>query len=108
MKYKVEYSPVASRDLDRIWNEVFEASRDFDITTRYIDDLLNKIEEKADYPMSGAPLYYDDLFTGYYYVVFKAYLALYRIEEDRLLVDRVLFGASDYKRFLHFSENSQD
>lgn len=101
MKYQVEYSQVAIRDLDRIWDEVFEASRDYDITQTYLDDLMDKVEAKADYPKSGSPLYYEDLFTGYYFVVFKAYLAFYRIEGNRMLIDRVLFAASDYIRHLH-------
>lgn len=101
MKYQIEYSPIAVRDLDRVWNEVFEASRDYDITQKYMDDLLDRIETKADYPKSAAPLYYEDLFTGYYFVVFKAYLAFYRIEGNRMLIDRVLYAASDYIRHLH-------
>ncbi|WP_274941365.1 type II toxin-antitoxin system RelE/ParE family toxin [Chordicoccus furentiruminis] len=101
MKYQVEYSATAIRDLDRIWNEVFEASKDYDTTQKYLDDLMDKVEAKSDCPKSGTPLYYEDLFTGYYFVVFKAYMAFYRVEEDRMLVDRVLFAASDYMRCLH-------
>ena len=55
---------------------------------------------RSEYPLSGAPLYYDDRFTGYYYVVFKEYLAFYRLEGERILIDRVLFGRSDYIRIL--------
>lgn len=101
MKYRIEYSPIAIRDLERVWNEVFEASKDYDITQKYLDELMDKVEAKADHPKSGAPLYYQDLFTGYYFIVFKAYMAFYRIDGERMLVDRVLFGASDYMRFLH-------
>ena len=104
MKYQVEYSPIAIRDLDRVWNEVFAASKDYDITQKYLDDLMDKIEAKEDQPKSGAPLYYQDLFTGYYFIVFKAYLAFYRIDGDRVLVDRVLFAASDYMRYLHLGK----
>ena len=103
MKYNPEYSPLAMRDLDRVWHEVFGASQNYDICEKYINDLLDKIENKAKYPKSATPLYYEDLFTGYYYSRFKAYLALYRIEGNKLLVDRVLFAASDYRRILHLS-----
>ncbi len=103
MKYKVKYSKSAIRDLDRVWSEIFEASKNQNITIKYIDDLMNKIEEKADYPKSGSPLYYENGFTGYYYVVFKAYLAFYRIENNSILIDRVLLGKSDYMRILHLS-----
>ena len=101
MKYKVKYSKSAIRDLDRVWSEVFEASKNQNITIKYMDDLMNKIEAKADHPKSGSPLYYENGFTGYYYIVFKAYLAFYRIEKNSMLVDRVLLGKSDYMRILH-------
>ena len=101
MKYKIEYSRTAIRDLDRVWAEVLEASKDYEITERYIEELLDKVEAKADYPKAGSPLYYENSFTGYYFVVFKAYIAFYRLESDRMLIDRVLFGRSDYLRILH-------
>ena len=101
MKRLVSYSKAAIRDLDRVWAEVFEASKSYDITERYLDDLMDKIDAKADYPESGTPLYYENSFTGYYFVVFKAYMAFYRIEKDAVLVDRILFGRSDYMRHLH-------
>ena len=100
MSYQVEYSKAAIRDLDRVWAEVFEASKDAEITERYIEELLDKVEKKSDYPKSGAPLYYENTFTGYYFIVFKAYLAFYRLEKETMLVDRVLFGKSDYMRIL--------
>ena len=103
MKYKVKYSKSAIRDLDRVWSEIFEASKNQKITIKNLDDLMNKIEAKADYPKSGSPLYYENGFTGYYYVVFKAYIAFYRIENNSILVDRVLLGKSDYMRILRLS-----
>ena len=96
MSYRIEYSQAAIRDLDRVWNEVYEASKEADIATRYVDGLMDCVAEKRAFPKSGAPLYYENGFTGYYYVVFKAYMAFYRIVEERILVDRVVFGRSDY------------
>ena len=55
---------------------------------------------EASVPQGRYTLYYDDLFTGYYYVVFKAYIAFYRIDSGRVLVDRVLYGKSEYLRKL--------
>ena len=103
MTYKVKYSKVAIRDMDRMWAEVYEASKRPDTANRYIEDFLKKVGEKKDFPQSGTPLYYEDGFTGYYYVVFKAYIAFYRVEGDSMLVDRVLFGKSDYMRTLRFA-----
>ncbi|MBQ6550044.1 MAG: type II toxin-antitoxin system RelE/ParE family toxin [Lachnospiraceae bacterium] len=103
MRYKVEYAPSAIRDIERVRAEVFEASKSFSITEKYIDDLMDKIEAKADFPKSGVPLYYEDGFTGYYHVSFKSCLAFYRLEKDTMLVDRVLYGKSDYIRSLHLN-----
>ena len=107
MKRRIKYSKAAIRDLDRVWAEVFEASKNYDITERYIDDLIDKVEAKADYPESGTPLYYENIFTGYYYIIFKAYMAFYRTEKGVMLVDRILFGRSDYMRLLHIYPNEE-
>ena len=93
MSYRIEYSQA-------VWNEVYEASKEADIATRYVDGLMDCVAEKRAFPKSGAPLYYENGFTGYYYVVFKAYMAFYRIVEERILVDRVVFGRSDYMRII--------
>ena len=99
--HTVRYSKLAVQDLERVWNEVFEASQNDEITRNYIDALMDKIETKAEFPKSGAPLYYEDAFTGYYYVAFKKYIGFYRVESETIFVDRVLFAASDYLRILH-------
>ena len=101
MRYQVEYSKNAIQDLNRVWAEVLKASKDTEITDRYVEELLDKVEAKSDYPKSGSPLYYENTFTGYYYLVFKAYLVFYRLEKETILVDRVLFGGSDYMRILN-------
>ena len=100
MRYILQYSKRAVQDLDRVFAEVLEASQDWETALNYLDDLLEKVEKKADYPRSASPLYYEDLFTGYYFIVFKAYLVFYRLEKDRMLIDRVLYRRSDYMRTL--------
>lgn len=100
MIYKIEYSPIAIRDLDRVWAEVFEASQETDIAIRYVEELMDCVAAKREFPQSGAPLYYEGSFTGYYFVVFKAYMVFYRIREDNMLVDRIIFRRSDYMRKL--------
>lgn len=102
-RYKIEYSKTAIRDLDRVWSEVFEVSQNHDIAIKYIDDLMDTIESLTNRPKSGSPLYYENSFTGYYFVVFKSYMAFYRLEKDAMLVDRILYGKSDYIRCLRIA-----
>ena len=63
---RIEYSPVARRDLDRVWAEVFESSVSEETTTKF--------------------------------VTFKSYMVFYKVETDRMLVSRVVYGKSDYMR----------
>ena len=98
MKYS--YSPRAEQDLERVQDEVFEACRDVETTQRYLDGMMDRIEAKADYPRSGTPLYWFDRFTGYYYVVYKAYIAFYYPADDGIRIERILHGKSDYMRRL--------
>lgn len=101
---RIEYSPVARRDLDRVWAEVFEASASEETATKYIDDLMNQISAKQNFPKSGAPLYYEGLFTGFYFVTFKSYMAFYKVETDRMLVSRVVY-VEPFIRSLFGDEN---
>ena len=79
MSYIVKYSPLALKDMDAVWDEVFLTSQSYDVADRYVLDFADKIAEKKEYPQSGIPLLYRGLFTGFYSVNFKAYKAFYRV-----------------------------
>ncbi len=98
--YDISYSPEAIRDMDGIFDEALMVSWDLDITHRYLEDLQDKIEEMVGHPKTGTPLYYEELFTGYYSVRFKEYLAFYRLEGTVMYVDRVLQRKRDYLSIL--------
>ena len=101
--YEVKYSPLALADLDKVWDEVFEASKDYDVTDNYISELLDKMDEISKHPKTGELLIFDDVFTGIYYVTYKKYSAFYRIRPDYIEVGRVLYNRSDYiKRIIGF------
>ena len=104
IKYEIEYSPVAIKDLDDVFEDVLTASKDIEIAHKYLEELQDKVDSMVKRPKTGTPLYYDDLFTGYYSVRFKEYLAFYRLDETRILVDRILFRKRDYMRVL-FGKN---
>lgn len=101
MEYLVKYSRKAISDLKRIREEVFRACQDEDTTDRYLTELVTKINEKKTFPESGSPLMFMGIFTGYRFVIYKAYIAFYTIENNMVLVDRVLFGKSDYLSILN-------
>lgn len=100
MTYKIHYSPEAAKDMEEVWDGVWEASRDYDTSDRYVDDFMDEIAKKAKAPKTGIPLYYKGLFSGFYYVNFKAYKAFYRIDENHIEVVRILLSKMDYMRVL--------
>lgn len=82
--------------MDRVFLEVFQASLDRKIADDYVDGLLEKIDNKAYFPDSWIPLHLNDIHTRYRYVIYKAYVAFYYIEGEKMCVDRILFSKSDY------------
>lgn len=100
MTYGIQYSPLAQEDLDRVWDEVYEASSDFDIADKYISDLREAVRQKKKYPKTGTPLTFKGEFTGIYYVHFKEYNIFYVICEGYIRIARVLYARSDYMKSL--------
>lgn len=96
----IVYSEAAIRDLDRVWDEVFAASKSNETARRYISGLMDKVEQYKTFPSSAAPLNWGDMFTGYHFVVYKAYMVFFRIDGETIKVARVLFGKSDYLKIL--------
>ncbi len=94
------YSPEALGDLDRVWYEVWEASQDLMTTEQYIEDLRDAVRKKTTFPKSGSPLLWNGVFTGIYFVPFKAYLIFYRVNETALEIGRILPVKSDYIKTL--------
>ena len=98
----IVYSPQASLDLQQIMTDVYQVSGDADTACKYAENLVHAIEAREKFPKSGKPLYACSLFTGYYFVIFKAYLGFYRPTDSGLEVDRILPAKSDYIRTLFF------
>ena len=94
------YSPKALADLDQVWYEVWEASRDLITTEQYIADLRETVRKKVPFPRSGSPLLWNGEFTGICFIPFKAYMVFYRVSETALEVGRILPMKSDYMKTL--------
>lgn len=100
MSFSLRYTPEAVRDIDTVWENVFEASKDYDIANRYVEELLTAITAKKDFPFSGIPLDYRGLFTGFYSVNYKKYKAFYRVHDGYMEVIRIIMMQRDYMTIL--------
>jgi plasmid stabilization system protein ParE len=86
--------------MDAVWDGVYEASRNFDVADRYVSEFVDEIEAKKLFPLSGIPLQYRGLFTGYYSVNFKKYKAFYRVRDGYVEVARIIMTKSNYMKIL--------
>ena len=100
----IAYSPQAILDLQQIMMDVYQVSGDITTARKYAAELAHAIEAKESFPKSGKPLYAGSIFTGYYFVIFKAYLGFYHPTDSGLEVDRILPAKSDYLRTLFFAQ----
>ena len=100
MSYSVRYTPEAVRDMEAVWDGVYEASKNYHIADRYIEEFAEAIAAKKTFPLSGIPLEYRGLFTGFYSVNYKKYKAFYRVRDDYMEVVRIIMAKSDYMKIL--------
>ena len=102
MQSKIDYSPRVLKDLDEIWDYIEFELCNPSAAQNPVDGIMYKVEEIAYFPESGAKLVFENgLDSGYRYVVFKNYLAFYRVRSNNVVyVDRVIYGGRDYMRIL--------
>ena len=102
MQSKIDYSPRALKDLDEIWDYIEVELCNPSAAQNTVDGIMDKVEGIAAFPESGAKLVFENgLDSGYCYVVFKNYLAFYRLRPNNVVyVDRVIYGGRDYMRIL--------
>ena len=105
--YLLRYTPQAMRDMDSVWDEVYQASKNYDVADKYIKDFIDAIAPKRQFPAFGIPLRYKGLFTGFYFIVFKEYMVFYRIKNNYIEVIRIIYKKRNYMQIL-FGDNSAD
>lgn len=100
MSHSVRYTPEAVRDMEAVWDGVYEAAKEYDIADRYVKEFADVIAAKKTFPFSGIPLEYRGLFTGFYSVNCKKYKAFYRVRDGYIEVARIIMTKCDYMKIL--------
>lgn len=107
MSKEIELSPKAFSDLEEIKNYISIDLSNPSAAKRTVKGILDSVSDIKEQPDSGTPLYFDDdLFSGYRYVADKKYMAFYRIANDAIFIDRVVYARRDYMRILFPNKNS--
>lgn len=101
MKMSVKFSPEALNDLDEIYDYISNTLNSPVAADNTINRILDKTDLLAENPEIGTQLFFEnDLYSGYRYMVSDNYLAFYRIAENSVYVDRVIYGKRDYMKLL--------
>ena len=101
MKVSVKFSPEALKDLDEIYDYIANVLKSPDAADNTVNKILDKTDLLFDNPEIGTQLFFEnDLFSGYRYLVSDNYLAFYRITNESVFVDRVIYGKRDYMKIL--------
>ena len=101
--YRIESSPKADADLDRIYQYIFWASQDQGIASAFIARIKNAIKSAAFLPRSFSRFLDDGLFEREVRkIVFGSYIIPFIIDEvtKTVYIVRILHGKMDYHRYL--------
>lgn len=101
MKNKIYYSPEAKRDLDDIWEYIESELSNATAARKVINRIMDDVGQLGLFPSLGAKLSsITDAETDYRYIVSENYMTFYRISQNDIYVDRILYGRRDYLRVL--------
>lgn len=105
MQSKINYSPMALKDLDEIWEYIAEELMNPSAAESTVNGIMDAVEGLAEFPEAGARLLFDGtLDSGYRFVIYKDHMAFYHTQNHLIYVDRVLYGKKGYMKVL-FSED---
>ena len=108
MKNKLHYTHEALRDLDEIWAYIVSDLSNPTSAERTVNRIMGAIDQLADFAEMGAPLQsVADVESDYRFLVCGNYLAFYRVDENAVYIDRILYGRRDYLRIL-FGDTAED
>ena len=109
MRYSVQFSPQFLRDLYEIEDYITYTFHDPQAAQRITDGIVNATDILADYPETGARIFLPGgLDSGYRFVIYQGYLAIYAIRPDGVYIVRAVHEKQDYMRILFPWTRTQD
>ncbi len=107
---EIVYSSEALYDLEKIGDYIAGQLMNPIAALNTVNVIQAKIDRLADFPYMGAFIsaVYDDIDVGdYRFLVCANYLAFYRVRENTVYIDRIMYGRRNYIAIL-FGELSAD
>ena len=100
-QYKYEFTPVAEQDIDDIFSYVSDELHSPQAADRLIDRIQEEVESVCDFPFSRS-LLTDPLLRarGYRLIVVENFNLFYIVENDVIVIHRVLYRRRNYRELL--------
>lgn len=95
------YSPLARRDLDEMYDYIALELRNPSSAAETVNAIQNAAEALEEFPfvgstVEGLPFMADE----YRFLPVKNYIVFYRVTENRIFIDRILYKRRDYLTLL--------
>ena len=95
------YSPLARQDIDEIYHYISTTLSNPSSAAETVGAILDEAESLEDFPqigtiVNGLPVWADE----YRFLPVRNYLIFYRVAEDGVFVDRILYKRRDYQSLL--------
>lgn len=104
MASRAELTPAAWEDLDAVFSTVLEVSGSHRAAGATYEGILAAVEQALPMPAASPSVAgRTGIPCDYRWVQHAGWLAFFHVEDDVLLVDRVLWGRSDWTRALGLS-----
>ena len=102
MNRKIVFSKKSELQIEEIYQYVLSKSNDEDTAKRFVNELIDKTEILKTQAFVGRQIeIIDNIVTQYRFLVYKDYLIFYRVDENKVYIDRILNSKMDYvKEFI--------
>lgn len=106
---RIVLSPEARNDLAQIRDYIEQELESPDAALKTIAGITKRLHELEKHGKLGARLSaVTDVESEYRFLVCGNYCAFYRYEENKVYVDRILYGRRDYMRVLFADNENED
>lgn len=101
MKNNIYYSPEAQNDLDEIWEYITFELCNLQAAENTVNKIMDTVDELENFSEIGDPVSaVTDIESDYRFLTSGNYMVFYRVNEQDVYIDRVLYGRRDYLRIL--------
>ena len=98
---KIFYSPKSRKDLDRIYDYIYDDLNNPVVANKTVKGILDKVSELKEYPQLG-PIWYleNNIDSGFRFLRYENYILFYQMTKETILIVRVLYHLQDYVKQL--------